>query len=333
MAAAIVLAACGSDSGSDTASTATTGEASGDTGESVNIAFVGWGTANGYAQATMNGIKKEAEALGATADMQDGGLDPTKQLAVVQDDATSGRYDVMIIQPLDGAGIVPAAEQAIKAGIKVVAVYLPLGSDIGSPTPQVDGMTAVVGAPVAQSGKVMGELAIEACADKNPCEVAYLAGLGSLPHEAIRTDAVEEALKKASNVKLVSVQEAPPTTADGLKVAQNILTANPDLDVLIGNNDQTALGGSQAVEQANKEVAVIGDGGSIEGVTAIRDGSWFGTFLNLPETEGEIAAELGVKAARGETVPDAVNPADRIDQPVGANAENLGNFKGQWHTE
>lgn len=338
--AAIALAACGSSGSSSTESGGTeggggesTGESGGgESGKSVNVAFVAWGTANGNSQATFKGVEKEAKKLGATAEIQDGALEPPKQLSIVQDDGTSGNFQAMVIQPLDGAGVSSAIEQTIEAGVSVVSVFTPIGPNLTEMKPQVPGMTAVVGGPVSESGQTIGELAVEACGS-GPCEVAYMSGLGSLPLETIRTEHLEEALAKDPQAKLVAVQEAAPEKAEGIKVAQNLLAAHPDLDVLVGNNDQTALGAVQAAKESGSSVKIIGNGGSIEGIEAIRNGEMFGTFLNLPETEGEIAAELAIGAARGEEEPEFVNPGERINQPVKANAQTIGSFKGQWHAE
>jgi ribose transport system substrate-binding protein len=347
---AVSLAACGSSGSSSSGATETSEASNGGGGgeqesaakgagepesgseESVNIAFVGWGLSNSAAKAMMRGIEKKTGEMNATAEEQDAALDPQKQLSIVEDDATSGNFQALILQPLDGAGITPAVEEAGEAGLTIVSAFTPVGPDQQAMKPQVAGVAAVVGAPVSEAGTGMGEMAVEACGS-GPCEVAYMNGPGDVPHEVLRLNAFEEALAKDPKAKLVAVQEGEPSVPEGLKLGQNLLTAHPDLDVLVGSGDQLAVGATQAAQESGSSVQIVGNGGSVQAIEKIQKGEMFGSYLALFETEGELAAELAIEAARGNEVKETVNPAENFPAPMNATAKTVGSFKGQWSVE
>jgi ribose transport system substrate-binding protein len=345
--AAVSIAACGSSgSSSGSGSTESTetgggeaettanggGESAGGSEEPVNIAFVGWGLSNSAAKGMMRGIENKAAEMNATAEEQDPALDPQKQLAIVQDDATSGNFQALILQPLDGAGIASAVEEAGEAGLTIVSAFTPIGPDQQEMKPQVQGVAAVVGAPVQEAGKGMAEMAIEACGS-GPCEVAYMNGPGDVTHEALRLEAFEEELATDPKAKLVAVQEGEPSVQEGLKLGQNLLAAHPDLTVLVGAGDQATIGATQVAQETGSSVKIVGDGGSVQAIEGIHKGEIFGSYLLLFETEGELAAELAIEAARGNEVEESVNPVESSPVPMNATAKTVGSFKGQWSVE
>src|SRR3954453_16551973 len=85
--------------------------------------------ANTYVQGELRGIagvmKKEKNIELVKFDT---GFDATKQFNSVQDAITQKKFDGFIVLPLDSVGLVPAVQQAIKAGIKVVNADTPPGA-------------------------------------------------------------------------------------------------------------------------------------------------------------------------------------------------------------
>ena len=78
-----------------------------------------------------------------------------------------------------------------------------------------------------------------------------------------------------------------------------MLQAHPDVDVMIGSS-QAIAGAEQAVEDAGDEVELIGNGGSRQAVTAVKEGRWFATYVSAEKAAGAKAAELAIEAARGQ---------------------------------
>lgn len=301
--------------------------------EPVDVAFFGFAAANGFAQATWAGVQQAAEELCATARFFDPNFDSATQVAQIQDAITSGEFEAFVIQSNDGNSVVPVVEEAVEAGIVVVGEFTPIGSDYDSIEPQVEGMTSYVGTSIVANGEGLAELGIMACESlgADPCQVAYLQGFRALPLDNARTEAVLAGLEAAENVEVVASPEGGYTQATGLAAAQDVLLANPDVDVIIGSS-QAILGAEQAVEDAGLtgQVALIGNGAPRQAVAAVREGRWFAVWADAETSAGKEAASVAIRAARGEEVPSSVDTTKLLPTPFGT-AENLPeDFEGQW---
>lgn len=318
---ALTVAACGSDDDDG-------GGGSGGEGQEVTkIAFFGFASANSFAQATYAGIQEQAKKEGVEAKFFDPNFDAQTQVSQIQNAITTGEYQAFIVQANDGNAVVPPIREAIEEGITVVGEFTPVGTRYDTIEPQVDGLI-FVGEPPTENGTTLGELGVEACKDVQPtCEVAYLEGFKTLPLDNARTDAVNAALEEGSNVEIVASVEGGYTQESGLKAAQNVLQAHPDVDVMIGSS-QAIAGAEQAIDDAGAKVKLIGNGGSRQAVAAVKEGDWYATYVSAEKSAGAKAAELAIAAARGEEVPPSFDTR-QLQEPRGTK-EGLGSFKGQY---
>lgn len=304
----VVLAACSnSGSGASGDGLSSTGEK-----EQVRIALFTLLNANPYFAGTAKGVEAAATADGAaTVEVFDGNLDPAQQQAQIQDAVTSGRFDALIVQPIDGPTVATGVEDAIAEGLTVVGVTFAVGDDPRPLEPQVEGMAASVQIDQPAFGRELGELTVDACKDRDPCEVAILIGGSDLSGDLAQEEGIREVLDANASIEIVDRQEGAYAPDPSYQVTQNLLQAHPSLDVVVTIADEMAIGVEQAIEEAGRagEVAVIGSGTSGYGVQAVQDGRWFATVVSRPETEGRVAAELAIAAVRGEEIEvTGVNP-------------------------
>lgn len=265
------------------------------------IAFFGFAKANSFTSATFAGVSDYAKANNATAEFLDPNFDAPTQVRQIQDAVTSKRFDVFVVQANDGAAVVPALNAAVKAGIKVVVQFTPVGSRYDTADPQVDGTITLIDVPT-QNGKTLGELGVQACKSKklNPCKVAYLEGLKALPLDNARTKAAVGALKGAPGVQVAAQIEGGYTKETGRKAMQDLLQRQPGVNVVIGSSQ--AIAGAEAVAK-NKSILYVANGGSRQTVKAVQDGRWFAAYYLPVKTLGAKAAELGLASVRGKSVP------------------------------
>ena len=292
------------------------------------IAFFGFAAANSFAQATWAGVQQTAKKNHVSAKFFDPNFNAQTQVSQIQDAITTGRYQAFVVQANDGNAVIPAIKQALAAHIAVVAEFTPVGSNYGTIKPPLKGMTFVGEAPV-WNGQSLGKLGIQACKGLNPCNVAYLEGFKSLPLDNARTKAVKKTLATASNVKLAADVEGGYTQASGLKAAQDVLQAHPDINVMIGSA-QAIEGAQQAVKSAGKlgKIKLIGNGGSCQAIAGVRNGTWFATYIIAEKSSGAKAAQFAIDAGNGKTVPTSFD-SRKLQNPIGTKA-NLGNFKAQY---
>jgi len=94
------------------------------------------------------------------------------------------------------------------------------------------------------------------------------------------------------------------TREQGLKATENLLQAHPDINVLFGCNDDSALGGMSAMKAAGKTDAdnlVIGFDGALKGFEEILKGGMFRCDIaQQPYIYATMLMERAVKVVRGE---------------------------------
>lgn len=294
---------------------------------------------NTYTQAVSEGVIDAAEPMGATVDVfgADPAFDPVAQSNQIQDAIISGQYDAFLIYAVDGNAVATDVEDAIAAGIEVIAVDVVIGPDPRATEPW-DGITSYIGRTGYDHGTFLADMMIRACdeVEDAPCQIGYLNGAQSLTIDQERVAAIEESLAAHEDMEIVAMQDANYLQDQGYDVAQNMLQANPDIDVLATSGDQMMLGAEQAVIDAGMEgdIILIGNGVGERGYEAIAEGRFFCGYADIPYTMGQIAGEIAVNAVRGEAVPSYVNNAEQSPPlPSGGPLicqDNVDQFEPQW---
>lgn len=305
----------------------------------VRIALFHTVIGNTYTKAVSDGVEDSAAKLGGTVEIfaADPPFDAVSQSNQIQDAIVSGNFDVFIIYACDGNAVVTDVEDAIEAGIMVVAVDVVIGPDPRATDPCC-GVVSYVGRTGYGHGLMLGEMMVRACetVEEKPCKVGYLNGAQELTVDQERVAAIEEVLKDHPDVQIVAMQDAWYLQDKGYEVAQNMLQANPDIDVFATSGDQMMLGAEQAVIDAGRqgEILLIGNGTGERGYEAIKEGRFWAGYADIPYTMGQIGGEIAIKAFRGEEVPryvfnDDQKPPLPPDGPI-ITQENVDQFKPQW---
>ena len=231
-----------------------------------------------------------AAANNAKLDVFDGNLDPGTQVKLLQDAVASGKYDGIILQPVYGAGLVEGAKAAIAADVAVGNIDQILGADNTTADLQVEGQLSNVVFVPSELGRKIGELVVKACADTNPCNVGYIWSV-----KAAALDATLQAGVRQGHVASTRTSRSSPRASrstrrpNGLKAAQDMLTAHPEINVITGA-DQAITGALQAVKAAGvaDKVKLVGYGGGDVAFQGIKAGERFGTVMQAPATEGRL---------------------------------------------
>lgn len=301
--------------------------------DAVRVAFFG-PLGNTYVEATTRGMEEVAKAEGATITRFDSGFDASKQFSQIQDAVTQSRFDAFIIIPLDAVALVPAVEEAIDAGIAVVNTDLALGPETNTSEPQVEGQAGTVINPPSERGDRILETVVAACEGIDPCQVGYMAGEPSFDFEREAKKRLDTISTDHPNIEIVAYQSGHGYVAEpAIGIAQNMLQANPDLDVLAVSSDQASAGVEQALQDAGKEkdVLLVSSGGSCPGVEAVKEGRWFATIIDLPMTEGKLGMTIAIDTVRGDlTEPEGMNPMDALDRDAFVSKANLEDFECEW---
>jgi ribose transport system substrate-binding protein len=296
---ALVLAGCSKPA---TTGTSATPKSTASADKKLSIGFFGFAKANSFAQATWAGIQSYAATHNATATFIDSNFDGPTQVSELQDAVVAKRYNIVIIQANDGTAMVQPVQQAVQAGVTVVIEFTPVGGKYNTAAPQVPGTINIIDPPTV-NGVGLAKLGLEACktVTSGNCNVAYLQGFANYPLDTARTAAAVAALK-AGGATVVSNFVGGYTQDSGRAAMQNLLQADPGVNVVIGSSQ--ALEGATPLAKG-KKIAFVGNGGSTQAFAFVKSGVWFGDY-DVPErSEGAKAAELGIDKARGMNVPDS----------------------------
>lgn len=318
--AGLVVAGCGSSGGG-----------SGSSGEGQDIAYFNLSFSNTYMQAVQEGIEKAAEEQGSQVQAFDGEFNSGKQLNQIRDALATGRYDGFIISPVDGIGIATAIRQADADEIPVVCTTTACGPDQGSIEAQLPGVVSHVGVSPVEEGVNTAKMVKGACADKDPCEVAWIPGTKSIPTDLARNESLEKELEKDSNIDLVAVEEGEFLAGPAREAAQTILQAHPGVSVIGTAGDQMTAGVEQALKQAGKldQVALVSNAGSKQGVEAVRQGRWYGTTAWPALLEGKLAFNALIDSINGEEVPKSIDVQKEAGFTV-ITKENADEYTPEW---
>ena len=274
------------------------------------IAYFAAASQNGFNQATYEGVQEMAAARGYETAVFDGQFDAAVQFSQVEDVLASGNFDGFIIAPNDNVGIAGAIEQVIAAGKPIATVLFPVGPEMNSLEPQVEGITATVASPPVPGATIQAEGVVEFCADKNPCNVIILIGAKIFPFDNLRLETYQSVLAQHENIKVLAVGEGYYSPEVGLNAMTDMLQANSDVHAVLSNADQQMAGADIALEAAGYNVPdlyIMGGGAAHVAIEAIRSGRWDATLAYFPKTMGALAMEQIANAIEGKPVQNAIN--------------------------
>jgi ribose transport system substrate-binding protein len=250
-------------------------------------------------------IKKYAEGYGMKCVSADGQDDIIKQITSMEDLIAQG-INVLILNPLDHKALVPAVNAAVKAGIPVFIVdsYIdPAAKYITSVQANNQGNGELIGEWIVNK---MGKSAIKAAlisgSQGNPIGKEKRLGF-------IRGFSEAQLMSKGSvDLTIVSQGWGNWTNNGGLKAMEDILVANPDINLVVAENDAMGMGALKTINEAGKQpdIIVVGFDGQKEAYELIKEGKFAATALNSPRELAKLSVESVVKYLNG----------DRIDKVI-----------------
>jgi ribose transport system substrate-binding protein len=318
--------------------TATLASTAGGAQRKIRIAVFLASAANTYWTAELQGARDVAKKYGnVELTVFDGQFNTNKQVNQLRDALISKRFHAWFVGPNDGGPLTPTLRRAVAQGVKVGCALVPCGPNIRSTRIQIPGQTVFAGIGFYPNGQLLGQLVVQGCRGIDPCEVFWMPGLPELPLEKARTDGLYSIINKEKNIKVVSSTVGGGyLAAPALKATQNVLQANPGIDVIVSSGDQMIDGAYRAARLAglDRKIKMYGNGCTFEAKRQILAGRGeTGCSVYMPRTEARIVVDLLVRAVNGEQV--AGRSIDPLTQspigPVGTRA-NIARFQPEFHS-
>jgi len=254
-----------------------------------------------YFAAQANGVKKKAAELGVKQVIAtEANDDMNKQLADVED-LLSRNIDLLILNPKDPKGLVPATKAATRAGVPVVIMDSTIDSS-------ADYVTTVQSNNQA-NGELVGEWLARQMKGK-PIRMALISGAQGNPvgrerRQGVFRGIIEQQLRDGNKAGFEIMTQGWGNWAHegGLKAMEDILVAQPDVNILLCENDSMCLGALKAVNEAGKKEKILvlaAADGQKEAYEAIKKGQYGATGLNNPVLVASTAVEVALKYLSGQ---------------------------------
>lgn len=251
-----------------------------------------------------------AEELGCVEVLHDNtqGNNLEQQINAVQGWITLG-VDAIVVTPIDPSALAPLQKQAQDAGIKWLTY---LG--------EMEGSDGFVGFNHSQSGQLIANAAVNWVKENNVEDPkALVTTLTGLPLLSPRWTEVERIFDE-NGITIVTKQDSADQ-ASGLKIAETVLNQHPGLDIIIGLNDDSAVGAYRAVKVAGideSKMFIGGQDGALEGLKAIdQGGAYRGSSAILINILGANIVNQALNALNGNGPTSAYTPtvwASKADQ-------------------
>lgn len=267
--------------------------------EQLRMGYITMDLGNPYFVKLIEGMEEEAEELNIDLSIHDGATEVEPQIKAMEDLITQN-VDAIILSANNSEALNPMIQEAKDAGIPVIAA----NAEVGNPD-------AYVGSIEYDNGFQAGEIAGEYIKEHldGEAKVAILR-FSTIPAALERTDGQEDGLLSiAPDAEIIAKPDAS-TRELGLNTVETLLQSNPDLNVVMGVNDDAVLGAYQAMQAAGKEgeeVALVGFDAIDEALLKIKEGGIYrGTIDLAPYESGKVILETAKKVVEDGPIDELI---------------------------
>jgi len=245
------------------------------------------------------GIVEEARRQGVSVTVyQAGGYENLpKQLSQFDDCMASG-FDALIVGAISEAGLSRKFREAAQAGKPVIAVLNPVEK---APT------TSKVFADNVVMGESTGSFLVTHVAGRTTNIVALPGPAGSGWAEQF-AQGLKKSVAQHKHLRLLDEKYGDTGVAVQLRLVQNALQANPELNVLWGNATMVEGAIGALKEAGRKDVLLIAEYENQAMLEALKSQQILGFATQYPVLQGRIAVDLAIKALQKEKIPSFVAP-------------------------
>ncbi len=286
--------------------------------DTYKVGFAQTESNNPWRIAQTESMKAEAAKLGYQLVYTDAAGSAAKQVADVNSMIAQG-VDLIFLAPREEKPLIPAVMAAKKAGIPVILLDRNVDQSLAKAG---EDYVTFIGSDFIQEGQRVAEWLAKNANGKS--KIIELEGTtGSSPAND-RKKGFDEAIAAAGGFEIVASQTGDFSRDKGRQVAEALLQAHPDADIIYAHNDEMAMGAIAALEAAGKtpgkDVLVLSIDGGKEAVQAVVDGN-IAAVVECNPRFGPKAFETMARYAAGEEIEAWVKNIDKFYDPSNAAAE------------
>lgn len=257
------------------------------------------------------GISEACEQMGFEYKFHDQKYDSALMVSGCENLLTRG-IDALIVSPCEPSALPPVVKKTRDLAIPVIIC------DIGGGGSDYD---VIVISDCFGGGVIAADYMAEQL-NKRPDNSKKVGVLKCMPGHVYAVRRGEGFTKKIQELgfEVVSTLCANDVRDQGYRVAQDMMTANPDIAGIFCENDPMALGAVQAVRDAGKsaidDILVVGFNADPEAVEAIKAGYMAATIQQVPYEMGKKSVQLADELLKGRPLTFTDSELKEITIPV-----------------
>lgn len=243
-----------------------------------------------------DGFRAAAEEAGVRLTMVDGKNDPAVQQGQIETFITQG-VDAIVIVPIQASTIGPILDATEDADIPLVSVNrIP-------DEPFLSRLATYVGSDEVYAGTVQAQKIAELLGGEG--DVVIMNGELGHPGMMGRTQGNKDVMAGFPGIEIVRENTAEWSRAKGLELMENWIQAGFNIDAVLSNNDEMAIGAAMALEQVGMldQVLIAGVDATPDALNFMKEGKLDVTVFQDAYGQGYGGIEAAVMAANGEDLP------------------------------
>lgn len=272
-------------------------------GKGVKIGFVVKDLSSQYWNLMRVGAEDAAKKYGSklTFIAPNSESDVQKQVENIETMISAG-VDVLCIAPSNDETVLPALQNAVDAGIKVIAV------DTNSSLPDKLAFIGTGNKEAAEQGAAWAAEQV----GKGKKAIVLRGRLGDQTHD-LREEGIKAGLEKGG-VEVVETQAADSSEEKALQITENLLQSYPDVALIITTADPMSIGAFNALKYANNTTAkVYGFNGDTPVCELVAQGAqMLGTSAQSPYNMGVLGVQNAIRVAKGETIEKVIDSGSEV---------------------
>ncbi len=278
------------------------------------VAYSSVGDANSWFLAFSDELKEEAEKRGYNFRVTHAQADVAKQIADVEDIVVQ-KPDYLILGPIDREGSADALRIAKEAGVPVIVVNRDIKGVAGE-----DYVTKIY-----SDFEWIGEKMAEVVHDAFPkgtkeIRVVELHGTPGGGNTIGMSKGLRKKMAEYPNMKLAASQLGDFNRSKAMETMENIIQSGLKFDAVVGHFDEESIGAIQALRAAGRkvgsdhakgEIIVVGNGGTKDGLMAIKAGHYH-TIVSVTPYYADQVFDAIEAHAKGKKLPEYIRVDDII---------------------
>jgi ABC-type sugar transport system substrate-binding protein len=242
--------------------------------------------------------EKHAKKMGVDLIIADANMDVAAQISKAENLLAQG-VDVLVLTPVDSKAMGNIVSQAKESGVRVITESNP-----------VSGSDTYVGIDNEASGFKAGKWFAEYATSQSISPKILIIGYPNFDDCRKRVEGFKRGLVESDiSYEIIQEVDGQGLKEKAFKVAQDALTANPNINAIFGINDDSVSGGISAYKAANlneKKLTAIGFGfeGTVGQTALMGDTPYRSALAMFPDFVGVSLVDASIRLFANEKVPD-----------------------------